>query len=165
MGTKVREVMTDRPRCVTLETPISEVAQLMESEDIGSLPVLEGDQLAGMITDRDIVVRAIAQGKDPRGMPVREVASRELVTVYADDDLSNALKKMASQQVRRLPVVDEDNRLVGVLAQADVALEVKEKSVGEMVEEIFPDGAASVEPRTRQMRVTLDESPLRHDSS
>ena len=136
MGTKVREVMTDRPRCVTLETPISEVAQLMESEDIGSLPVLEGDQLAGMITDRDIVVRAIAQGKDPRGMPVREVASRELVTVYADDDLSNALKKMASEQVRRLPVVDEENRLVGVLAQADVALEVKEKAVGEMVEEI-----------------------------
>lgn len=136
MGTKVRDVMTDRPRCVTLETPISEVAQLMESEDIGSLPVLEGDQLAGMITDRDIVVRAIAQGKDPRGMPVREVASRELVTVYADDDLSNALKKMASEQVRRLPVVDEENRLVGVLAQADVALEVKEKAVGEMVEEI-----------------------------
>jgi CBS domain-containing protein len=89
-----------------------------------------------MITDRDIVVRAIAQGKDPRGMPVREVASRELVTVYADDDLSNALEKMASQQVRRLPVVDEENRLVGVLAQADVALEVKEKAVGEMVEEI-----------------------------
>ena len=136
MGTKVREVMTDRPRCVTMETPISEVAQLMESEDIGSLPVLEGDQLAGMITDRDIVVRAIAQGKDPRGMPVREVASRELVTVYAEDDLSNALKKMASEQVRRLPVVDEENRLVGVLAQADVALEVKEKAVGEMVEEI-----------------------------
>jgi CBS domain-containing protein len=136
MGTKVRDVMTDRPRCVTLETPISEVAQLMESEDIGSLPVLEGDQLAGMITDRDIVLRAVAKGKDPRGMPVREVASRELVTVYADDDLSNALKKMASQQVRRLPVVDEENRLVGVLAQADVALEVKEKAVGEMVEEI-----------------------------
>jgi len=136
MGTKVRDVMTDRPRCVTLETPISEVAQLMESEDIGSLPVLEGDQLAGMITDRDIVLRAVAKGKDPRGMPVREVASRELVTVYAEDDLSNALKKMASQQVRRLPVVDEENRLVGVLAQADVALEVKEKAVGEMVEEI-----------------------------
>jgi len=121
---------------VTLETPISEVAQLMESEDIGSLPVLEGDQLAGMITDRDIVLRAVAKGKDPRGMPVREVASRELVTVYAEDDLSNALKKMASEQVRRLPVVDEENRLVGVLAQADVALEVKEKAVGEMVEEI-----------------------------
>lgn len=136
MGTKVREVMTDRPRCVTLETPISEVAQLMESEDIGSLPVLEGDQLAGMITDRDIVVRAVAKGKDPRGMPVREVVSRELVTVYAEEDLSTALTKMASEQVRRLPVVDEDNRLVGILAQADVALEAKEKTVGEMVEEI-----------------------------
>ena len=136
MGTKVREVMTDRPRCVTLETPISEVAELMESEDVGSLPVLEGEELAGMVTDRDIVVRAIAKGKDPRGMPVREVASRELVTVYAEDDLSNALKKMASEQVRRLPVVDEDNRLVGVLSQADVAIEAKEKAVGEMVEEI-----------------------------
>ena len=142
MGTKVREVMTDRPRCVTLETPISEAAQLMESEDIGSLPILEGEQLAGMITDRDIVIRAVAKGKDPRGMPVREVASRELVTVYADDDLANALKKMASEQVRRLPVVDEDNRLVGVLAQADVALEAKEKAVGELVEEISrsPEG-------------------------
>jgi len=136
MGTKVREVMTDRPRCVTLETPISEVAELMESEDIGSLPVLEGEQLAGMVTDRDIVVRAIAKGKDPRGMPVREVASREPVTVYAEDDLSSALKKMASEQVRRLPVVDDDNRLIGVLSQADVAIEAKEKSVGEMVEEI-----------------------------
>ena len=136
MGTKVREVMTDRPRCVTLETPISEVAELMESEDIGSLPVLDGEQLAGMVTDRDIVIRAIAKGKDPRGMPVREVASREPVTVYAEDDLSNALKKMAIEQVRRLPVVDDDNRLVGVLSQADVAIEAKDKSVGEMVEEI-----------------------------
>ena len=136
MGTKVREVMTDRPRCVTLETPVSEAAELMESEDVGSLPVLEGEQLAGMITDRDIVIRAVAKGKDPRGMPVREVASRELVTAYADEDLADALKKMASEQVRRLPVVDEENRLVGVLAQADVALGAKEKVVGELVEEI-----------------------------
>jgi len=136
MGTKVRDVMTDRPRCVTLDTPISEAASLMESENVGSLPVLEGEELAGMITDRDIVVRAVAKGKDPRGMPVREVVSRELVTVYAEEDLSDALTKMASEQVRRLPVVDEDNRLVGILAQADVALEAKEKTVGEMVEEI-----------------------------
>ena len=136
MGTKVREVMTDRPRCVTFDTPISEAASLMESENVGSLPVLEGEELAGMITDRDIVVRAVAKGKDPRGMPVREVVSRELVTVYAEEDLSDALTKMASEQVRRLPVVDEDNRLVGILAQADVALEAKEKTVGEMVEEI-----------------------------
>ena len=136
MGTKVHEVMTDRPRAVTAETTVSEVAQLMKSEDIGSLPILDGEQLAGMVTDRDIVIRAIAEGKDPRGMPVREVASRELVKVHADEDLSSALQLMASQQVRRLPVVDDDGRLVGILAQADVAVEAKEKAVGEMVEEI-----------------------------
>ena len=89
-----------------------------------------------MVTDRDIVIRAIAKGKDPRGMPVREVASRELVTIHANDDLSEALKLMAARQVRRLPVVDEENRLVGVLAQADVAVGAREKAVGEMVEEI-----------------------------
>ena len=136
MGTKVHQVMTDSPRCVTPETPISAAAELMASEDVGSLPILDGETLAGMVTDRDIVIRAIAKGKDPRGMPVRDIASRELVTVHANDDLSDALKLMASQQVRRLPVVDEDNRLVGVLAQADIAVSAKEKSVGEMVEEI-----------------------------
>ena len=136
MGTKVHEVMTDRPRAVTSETTVSEAAQLMKSDDIGSLPILDGEQLAGMITDRDIVIRAIAEGKDPRGMPVREVASRELVTVHADEELSTALQLMASQQVRRLPVVDDDGRLVGILAQADVAMEAKEKDVGVMVEEI-----------------------------
>jgi CBS domain-containing protein len=142
MGTKVREVMTDRPRCVSPETPVSQAAELMEAEDIGSIPVLDGEQLAGMITDRDIVVRAVAKGKDPRGMPVREISTREIVTVGPDDDLSEALKLMATNQVRRLPVVDDENRLVGVVAQADVALEAKEKAVGEMVEEISraPDG-------------------------
>ena len=136
MGTKVHEVMTDRPRVVTPETTVSEAAQLMKNDDIGSLPILDGEQLAGVVTDRDIVIRAVAEGKDPRGMPVREVASRELVTVNADEELSSALQLMASQQVRRLPVVNDDGRLVGVLAQADVAVEASEKAVGEMVEEI-----------------------------
>ena len=136
MGPKVHEVMSDRPRCVTPETLVSEAAQLMASEDIGALPILDGEQLAGMVTDRDIVIRAVAKGKDPRGMPVGEVASGELVTIHADDDLADALRLMAREQVRRLPVVDSDNKLVGILAQADVAAEAKEKAVGEMVEEI-----------------------------
>ena len=142
MRTKVREVMTDRPRCVSPETPISQAAELMESEDVGALPVLEGEHLAGMITDRDIVIRAVAKGKDPRGMPVREIATRDVVAVRPDEDLSEALRIMASHQIRRLPVVDDDNRLIGVLAQADVALEAKEKAVGEMVEGISkpPEG-------------------------
>ena len=136
MGTKVRDVMTDSPRCVTPETSVSDAARLMESEDIGSLPILDGERLAGMVTDRDIVIRAIAKGKDPRGMPVREIASGEVVSVHADDDLSDAVQLMASRQVRRLPVVDANDRLVGVLAQADVASSANEKSVGAMVEEI-----------------------------
>lgn len=136
MGPKVRDHMTDRPRCVTPETPVVEAAQLMAAEDVGSLPILEDDKLIGVVTDRDIVLRAVAQQKNPQGMPVREVASRELVTVRPDEDLSEALKLMAFNQVRRLPVVDEDNNLVGVLAQADVASAAKEKAVGEMVAEI-----------------------------
>jgi CBS domain-containing protein len=134
--------MSDRPRAVSPDTLVSQAAELMESEDIGALPVLEGEQLAGMITDRDIVIRAVAKGKDPRGMPVREVATRDVVSIRPDEDLSDALELMASHQVRRLPVVDDDNRLVGVLAQADVAIEAKEKSVGEMVEGISlpPEG-------------------------
>jgi CBS domain-containing protein len=136
MGPKVHEVMTDRPRCVTPDTPVSEAAELMATEDVGSLPILDGETLAGVITDRDIVVRAVAKKKDPQGMPVRDVASRDLVTVRQEEDLSEALKLMAAHQVRRLPVVDDDNRLVGVLAQADVAMGAKEKAVGEMVEEI-----------------------------
>lgn len=142
MGTKVREVMTDRPRGISPETPLSQAAELMESEDVGALPVLEGEQLAGMITDRDIVIRAVAKGKDPRGMPVREIATRDVIAVGPDEELSEALKLMARYQVRRLPVVDSDNRLIGVLAQADVALQAKEKEVGELVEEISkaPEG-------------------------
>jgi CBS domain-containing protein len=136
MGPKVHEHMTDRPRCVTPETPVSDAAELMASEDVGSLPILDGDKLTGVVTDRDIVIRAVAKKKDPQGMPVREVATHDPVTVRADDDLADALKLMATYQVRRLPVVDEDNRLVGVLAQADVAMGAKEKAVGEMVEEI-----------------------------
>jgi CBS domain-containing protein len=125
-----------RPRCVAPDTPLSQVAQLMEAEDVGAIPVLNGDRLARMITDRDIVVRAIAKGKDPRGMGTAEISSGKVVTVGPDHDLSDALSLMAKHQVRRLPVVDDENRLVGVVSQADVALEERDKSVAEMVAEI-----------------------------
>ena len=107
MRTKVHELMTERPRAVTPDTLVSEAAQLMKSEDVGALPVLDGDQLAGIVTDRDIVIRAVASEKDPKGMPVREVASREVATIGPDDSLSDALELMARAQVRRIPVVDE----------------------------------------------------------
>jgi CBS domain-containing protein len=146
MGTKVRDVMTTRPRAVTPQTPLTEVAELMEADDVGAVPLVEGDRMVGIVTDRDIVVRAIAKGKDPRGMPASEVSSHELVTVDPDDDLSEALKLMAQYQVRRLAVTAEDERLVGVVSQADVALHAKEKDTGELLQDISrqPQG-----PRTR----------------
>jgi CBS domain-containing protein len=136
MGTKVGDVMTSRPRAVTPQTPLNEVAEVMESEDVGSVPVVDGDRLVGIVTDRDIVVRAIAKGKDPKGMPASEVSSSELVTVGPDDDLSDALELMARYQVRRLAVTGEDERLMGVVSQADVAREAKEKDTGEVVQSI-----------------------------
>jgi CBS domain-containing protein len=135
MATKVADVMTQRPRAVTPQTPLNEVAQVMESDDVGAVPLVEGDRLVGIVTDRDIVVRAIAKGKDPKGIPASEVSSRELVTVHPDDDLSDALELMARHQVRRLAVTD-DERLVGVVSQADVALQAKDKKTGEVVESI-----------------------------
>ena len=136
MATKVHEVMTAGPIAVTPETPISIVAEVMETDDIGAVPVVENDRLTGMITDRDIVIRAIAKGKDPRGMPVSEIYTREVIAVTPDDKLGDAVSIMADRQIRRLPVVDEDNHLVGVVSQADIAVQAKEKEVGEMVEEI-----------------------------
>jgi CBS domain-containing protein len=135
MGTKVGDVMTTRPRAVTPGTPLNEVAQLMQADDVGAVPLVEGDRLVGIVTDRDIVVRAIAKDKDPRGMPAAEVSSQELVTVSPDDDLSDALELMARHQVRRLAVT-EDERLVGVVSQADVARKGKDKDTGQLVEDI-----------------------------
>jgi CBS domain-containing protein len=135
MGTKVADVMTQRPRAVAPQTPLNEVAQVMESDDVGAVPLVEGDRLVGIVTDRDIVVRAVAKGKDPKGMPASDVSSRELVTVHPDDDLSDALELMVQHQVRRLAVTD-DERLVGVVSQADVARQGKDKDTGQVVEGI-----------------------------
>ena len=136
MGAKVGDVMTGRPRAVTPETPLTEVARMMEAEDVGSLPVVDNDRLVGIVTDRDIVVRAIAKGKDPKGMPASAVSTRELVTVRPEDDLSDALELMVRHQVRRLAVMGEDEQLVGMVSQADVAREAKEKDTGEVVQGI-----------------------------
>ena len=135
MGTKVADVMTQRPRAMNPKTPLNEIAQVMDSDDIGAVPLVDGERLVGIITDRDIVVRAVAQGKDPKGMPASEVSSSELVTVHPDDDLSDALELMAKHRVRRLAVCADD-RLVGVVSQADVALQGKDKDTGQVVEGI-----------------------------
>jgi CBS domain-containing protein len=136
MAKSIRDAMTANPRAVTSSTSVAEAAQLMKSEDVGSLPVTDGDRLVGMVTDRDIVLRVVAEGKDVQSATVGEVASRELVTIDPQQNLDEALRLMAQHQVRRLPVVEEDGRLVGILAQADVAQQGDDKKTGQMVEKI-----------------------------
>jgi CBS domain-containing protein len=132
MGKTVEELMTGRPRAVRADAAIEEAAQVMELEDVGSLPVVDDEgRILGVVTDRDIAVRAVAKGRDP-STPVGEVASSEVITVGPGDDLDAALDQMARHRVRRLPVVQGDV-LVGMLSQADVAREGNEKSVGEVV--------------------------------
>ena len=135
MAKSVRDVMTPGVRTVSPTQSLVEAAEVMKGEDVGSVPVVEEGRLTGILTDRDIVTRAVAERRDPQSVRVNEVASRELVTVEPEQDLDEALALMARHQVRRLPVVEE-GQLVGMLAQADVALEAKEKQVGETVEEI-----------------------------
>jgi CBS domain-containing protein len=127
--------MTPGVRSVSPSDSLTDAAVAMRDEDVGSLPVVEGDRVVGIVTDRDIVVRAVAERADPQTLKVGDVSSGDLVTVLPDEDLDEALELMARYRVRRLPVV-EDGRLVGVVAQADVAFEAKEKDAGEMLEDI-----------------------------
>src|ERR671936_462566 len=135
--TKIAEVMTDRPRAITPETSIREAAHLMEEEDVGSLPVVDEEaRLVGIVTDRDIAIRAVGRGLEPEGTSVMDIASKEVYALTPDDDLDEALQMMARVQVRRLPIVVRENELVGMVAQADVARTSKEKRTGEVLEAI-----------------------------
>ena len=135
MAKSVRDAMTASVSSVGPSQSLADAAQLMKGEDVGSVPVVEEGRLAGIVTDRDIVTRAVAEQRDPQAVTVEEIASQELVTIEPEQDLDEALALMARHKVRRLPVLEE-GRLVGMLAQADVALEAKEEKVGEMVEQI-----------------------------
>jgi CBS domain-containing protein len=136
MGQHIREVMTANPSTIEPDQSIVEAAKIMKQEDAGVVPVTENGRLTGMVTDRDIAIRVVAEGKDPQSTAVREVASQDLVTIDPQQDLDEALRLMAQHQVRRLPVVEEDGRLVGVVAQADVAREGNDTQTGQVVQEI-----------------------------
>ena len=131
----VSQAMTSSPRSIERTQSVVEAARLMASEDVGSLPVVEGNRLVGIVTDRDLVLQVLAKDLDPSKVTISEVASENPIVAKPDEPLDAALQRMAQEQVRRLPVVDE-GRLVGILAQADVAREAKPASTGEMVEQI-----------------------------
>jgi CBS domain-containing protein len=133
---KIKELMTVRPRTVKLGDSIVDAAKLMKGEDAGIAPIVDGDRLVGVVTDRDIAIRVVAEGRDPESTRVEEIASQDLVTIDPQQDLDEALRLMTHHQVRRLPVVEEDGRLVGIVAQADVARHADAERTGEVVEEI-----------------------------
>jgi CBS domain-containing protein len=136
MGKGIREVMTSKVCSIDAEKPVAYAAKMMRDEDVGLAPIVEGDRLVGTLTDRDIAIRVVADGRDPEATKVRDVASTDVVTVDPQQDLDETLRLMTQHQVRRIPVVEEDGRLVGVVAQADVAREADERQTGDVVEQI-----------------------------
>ena len=137
---KCNEVMTNNPVCcLPSDTEVS-AAKLMKSKDIGSIPVIENEQtkkLIGIVTDRDLTLKIVAEGLDANSTKVDAVMTRKVVTCFTEDDLQKALDAMAEHQLRRIPVVDADNKIVGIIAQADVATCVDQpEKTAEMDKEI-----------------------------
>jgi CBS domain-containing protein len=135
MHKSIQEAMTSNPTTVGPTTTAQEAARTMKSEDVGSLPIVEGDKLVGVITDRDLALRIIAEAKEV-DTPVAEIASKDVVTIDPQQSLEEAARLMANNQIRRLPVVEEDGKLVGILAQADIAQAGHDSLTGETVQRI-----------------------------
>ncbi len=132
---KIREIMTAEVATASPDTTLEEIATIMKDEDTGVVPVVDGDSLIGLITDRDIVIRCIAAGKDPSEATADEVLSEDLETVEPDQDVEEASRLMAQKQIRRLPVV-EDGRLVGMVSLGDIAVKAGEEKAADALEEV-----------------------------
>lgn len=136
MSKTARDIMSDDCTCIGENDTVLDAAKKLAELNVGSMPICgEDDRLKGMITDRDIVVKVLAQGKDPNTTKAGELGEGKPVTIGADDSLSEALKTMARYKVRRLPVIDGHD-LVGIVSQADVARNIDEEKVGDLVEAI-----------------------------
>jgi len=133
---RIADLMTQNPRTITPDSSVADAAKMMRDDDVGLLPVADGDRLVGTLTDRDVAIRVVAEGRDPDSTKVNEVASTDLVTIDPEQTLDEALRLMAQHQVRRLPVVEEDGKLVGIVAQADVARHGDDSQTGQVVERI-----------------------------
>lgn len=130
----IRSVMTPDPATCQAETPVREVARLMLENDIGLVPVIDASgKPAGTITDRDIALRVVAEGRDPQQCTARDCMTSPVTTVSVESSLADAVERMESEQIRRLLVVDPEGRLCGVVAQADVALSGRDRKTAELL--------------------------------
>lgn len=135
---KARDIMTANPQVVTREDSVTRAAEIMRDSNVGVVPVVDDQgsmRLAGLVTDRDIAVRVVAEGRNSQDIRAREVMSSGVTTVRPDDDLDRVMDLMKREQVRRIPVCEGD-RLVGIIAQADVATESSDRKTGDVVEKI-----------------------------
>jgi len=135
---KVREAMTARPECVGPDDTLDQAARKMKNLDVGPVPVCENDRLVGMLTDRDIVVRCVAEGQDARSAKVRDAMSEGVEYCFEEDDVQEAARRMKDKQVRRLVVLNEDKRLVGIVSLGDLAVETggDEETAGKTLEAV-----------------------------
>jgi CBS domain-containing protein len=144
----VRDVMTPDPNTVSPSDNLQQVAVLMLECDCGAIPVVENDKVVGIITDRDIVVRVIAEGKNPKNTKVSEAMTDDIETVRENDSLDRAMSIMSEYQIRRVPVVNDQDRLVGIIAQADLATEAKDsRKVEKTIENISEKSGSEQRPR------------------
>ena len=138
--TKSRDVMTKNPVCATPDDNVADVARLMKDNDIGPVPIVENGKskkLVGIVTDRDLALKVVAEGRNASSTKVRDVMTRDVVTCRADDAVEDALDAMSKNQLRRILVVDDNDTLVGIIAQADIATRMNEpEKTGEVVKEI-----------------------------
>jgi CBS domain-containing protein len=146
---QIKEVMTRGVEVIRPEDTLQEAARKMKSIDVGPLPVCDGERLVGMITDRDIIVRATAEGRDPKTTPVKEAMTPGIVYVFEDQDLEEAARLMKERQLRRLVVLDRNKKLVGILSLGDIAADTKDEELsGEVLEKISePSEPARRRPR------------------
>jgi CBS domain-containing protein len=138
---KIRDIMTSGARCVGPDESLTAAARIMRQLDVGALPVCQNDHLDGIITDRDIAIRGVAEGRDPTRTSVRSVMSPEIIFAFEDHDVEVAAQIMETNQVRRLPVLNNERRLVGIVSLADVATEADASLTGEALHEICQPAA------------------------
>ncbi|MBX6312212.1 MAG: CBS domain-containing protein [Isosphaeraceae bacterium] len=139
---KVRDIMTRQVEVIPPDAPVQEAAEKMRVLDVGPLPVCDGDRLVGMVTDRDITVRATAEGRDPYSTKVREVMSADVIYCFEDEDIERAAQLMKDKQIRRLAVLDRNQRLVGIVSLGDLAVQTgNQQKAGEVLEDISQPGA------------------------
>jgi CBS domain-containing protein len=133
---KVKEAMHKGVEWVDPSTPVRKIAQLMREHDIGSIPIGENDRLIGMVTDRDIVIRGLADGRDLAKLTARDVMTKGIVFCREDEDLDDATRTMELKQVRRLPVINRQKRMVGILALGDVSSACEQEQTGEILQSV-----------------------------